>query len=292
MTTNFSSDGFDLDALPNAGDGNDAVVYEVGGSAVVEEKPKQQEEQAAEEEQPEEEVSPIARAEELKAQGNEEFKKQNFLEAHDMYTLAIEACPGAKGDEIIELRDQFDDQERDRLYERQRQRRDQKPEGEKEKPDETTPPEKPNEYQAPPHPHGKELSIYHCNRAACKLHLENYQEAVKDCDIAVLLRPDWSKAYVRRSTAQEKLEHTDLALTDAKKALTLDPSNKNVKTTVARLQKLEDERLEQLKEETMGKLKDLGNSILGNFGLSLDNFSAVQDPNSGSYSISFDQGKK
>ena len=48
-------------------------------------------------------------------------------------------------------------------------------------------------------------------------------------------------------------------------------------------------RLEQLKTETVDKLKDLGNSILGNFGLSLDNFKAVQDPQTGSYSISFDQ---
>ena len=44
-------------------------------------------------------------------------------------------------------------------------------------------------------------------------------------------------------------------------------------------------------EETMAKLKDLGNSLLGNFGLSLDNFGTVQDPSTGSYSISFNQNK-
>ena len=38
-----------------------------------------------------------------------------------------------------------------------------------------------------------------------------------------------------------------------------------------------------------GKLKDLGNSILGNFGLSLNNFQTVQDPETGSYSINFQQ---
>lgn len=38
-----------------------------------------------------------------------------------------------------------------------------------------------------------------------------------------------------------------------------------------------------------GKLKDLGNTVLGKFGMSLDNFKAVQDPSTGSYSINFQQ---
>ena len=38
-----------------------------------------------------------------------------------------------------------------------------------------------------------------------------------------------------------------------------------------------------------GKLKDLGNTVLGKFGMSLDNFKADKDPNTGSYSINFKQ---
>ena len=36
-----------------------------------------------------------------------------------------------------------------------------------------------------------------------------------------------------------------------------------------------------------GKLKDLGNMVLGKFGMSVDNFKAVKDPATGSYSINY-----
>jgi hypothetical protein len=44
-----------------------------------------------------------------------------------------------------------------------------------------------------------------------------------------------------------------------------------------------------LKQTHTDTLKGFGNTILGKFGLSLDNFKAEKDPDSGSYSIQFVQ---
>ena len=106
-----------------------------------------------------------------------------------------------------------------------------------------------------------------------------------------MLNPNYVKAYIRRMICYEKMDKTDHALNDAKAALAC-PNNcismkqkTEIRNHIHRLQKIEDARMEKMKEETMGKLKDLGNSILGNFGMSLDNFKAEKDPNTGSYSI-------
>jgi hypothetical protein len=52
-----------------------------------------------------------------------------------------------------------------------------------------------------------------------------------------------------------------------------------------RLEKLHEEKMQKMKDEALGKLKDLGNSILGAFGMSLDNFKMEQDPATGSWSV-------
>lgn len=130
-------------------------------------------------------------------------------------------------------------------------------------------------------------SICYGNRGICFLKLGKYEETIKECTKALELNPSYMKALVRRGEAHEKLEHYEEAIADMKKVLELDPSHDQAKKALRRLQPLAEEKREKMKEEMIGKLKEMGNSVLGRFGMSVDNFKAVKDPNTGSYSISF-----
>ncbi|XP_073155885.1 uncharacterized protein [Henckelia pumila] len=132
-------------------------------------------------------------------------------------------------------------------------------------------------------------SICHANRAACFSKLGNHEETIKECTKALELNPTYMKAVLRRAEAHEKLEHYEESIADMTKVLELDPSNDQARRTIIRLKPLADEKREKMKEEMIGKLKEMGNSILGRFGMSVDNFKAVKDPNTGSYSVSFQQ---
>ncbi|XP_075652446.1 uncharacterized protein LOC142622796 isoform X2 [Castanea sativa] len=141
---------------------------------------------------------------------------------------------------------------------------------------------------APDMPSSSELrSICHANCAICYTKLGKYDQTIKECTKSLELNPTYMKSLVRRGEAHEKLEHFEEAIADMKKILELDPSNDQARKTIRRLEPLAAEKREKMKEEMISKLKDMGNSLLGRFGMSVDNFKAVKDPNTGSYSVSF-----
>lgn len=74
-------------------------------------------------------------------------------------------------------------------------------------------------------------------------------------------------------------------MTEAKAIHEKDPDYIGIKGEMITLERLEKEKLEKMKDEVLGNLKSLGNSILGNFGLSLDSFKFNQNAD-GTYNIS------
>lgn len=293
MTDSFASEGFDLDAAANA-DGIIEIGMTSGSSR------DGQKAGGADEELPD----PMETAESHKQRGNDHFRNKEWKEAFEWYTRAIQATPGVTGEEMMTMKKAYEDEEAKRWREALNEYEKDRENG--------TEPQKRAEFEPPHHEFGEKLAVYHCNRAATSLQISQdvkedatntdgppsaFEEkrptphhlgwAIRDCSIAILLNPKYTKAYIRRATAYERCQDTENALKDAETAYSHDRTNRAVGQQVDRLKKIEDERLEKLKTETLGKLKDLGNSILGNFGLSLDNFNAVQDPNTGSYSINF-----
>ncbi|CAH0489056.1 unnamed protein product [Peronospora farinosa] len=132
-------------------------------------------------------------------------------------------------------------------------------------------------------------AVYFSNRAACLLRLGRTEESVDECTQAVTLSPTYVKALLRRAEAFEKLDKLEEAVADFDAVLKIDPTVRTAAQGRERLQKIVHERQEKMKAEMMDKLKGFGNTILGKFGLSTDNFQMVQDPTTGSYSINFQQ---
>ena len=138
-------------------------------------------------------------------------------------------------------------------------------------------------------PESSERAVFFANRAACHAKTGQHQLVVDDCTACLELQPEYSKALLRRAVAREALDQPTEAFEDVKRVLEFDPESKEGKAMRPRLEAASTARIEQQKEEMLGKLKDLGNSVLGNFGLSLDNFKAEKNPDTGSYNISFNR---
>ncbi|KAG8729206.1 hypothetical protein FRC11_009282 [Ceratobasidium sp. 423] len=130
-----------------------------------------------------------------------------------------------------------------------------------------------------------------CNIGACCVKLGDHEGAVKACTEALADDPNYIKALQRRASSNEAIG-TWSALASAESDYTtlldlLPPSSKApVRLTLARLKPRVQEAKEKETAEMMGKLKDLGNSLLGRFGLSTDNFQFT--PNGqGGYGVNF-----
>jgi tetratricopeptide (TPR) repeat protein len=137
----------------------------------------------------------------------------------------------------------------------------------------------------PPSKNAEMLSIFLSNRAACFAALGEWDMVIDDCNWARDLNTLHVKALMRRSQAYEKLDKIEDALADARRVQEIDPTWPTIGSIVSRLQAQHNKKMEELKAEALDKLKDLGNSILGNFGMSLDNFKFEQDPKTGAWSM-------
>ncbi|CAO1636303.1 unnamed protein product [Sympodiomycopsis kandeliae] len=131
------------------------------------------------------------------------------------------------------------------------------------------------------------------NVAEGRLRLEQWRLAIEACDQALSITPRHIKSLSRRATANEQLNtHSSLskALQDLETLSTdsnLPPSQlPSIKKSISRVKEKESQAMEIEKQEMMDKLKGLGNTLLGKFGLSTDNFKFEQNQ-SGSWGMKF-----
>ncbi|KAJ7900048.1 hypothetical protein B0H14DRAFT_2331670, partial [Mycena olivaceomarginata] len=139
----------------------------------------------------------------------------------------------------------------------------------------------------------KARAVLNANIGACFVKLDDHKQAAEACTEALLDDPNYVKALQRRAASNEKINSWS-SLTAAQEDYTtllkiLPPSNPQIKE-IERSQHLLKPRLEAAQKaetaEMLSKLKGMGNSILGNFGLSTDNFKF--EPNGqGGYSMNF-----
>ncbi|RKP39837.1 hypothetical protein BJ085DRAFT_24001, partial [Dimargaris cristalligena] len=143
-------------------------------------------------------------------------------------------------------------------------------------------------------PSTEDLNMSHLynNMAACHLKLDEYEHAVEACTDSLRHQPRSEKALYRRAKANEALA-TSSSLAAALKDYRViadqpDVSSdthsfctRQVTTLPARISRTQEEE----KDKLLGQLKNLGNSLLGKFGMSLDDFQTQQDPTTGATSV-------
>ncbi|BEI82812.1 hypothetical protein CcaverHIS002_0306800 [Cutaneotrichosporon cavernicola] len=134
------------------------------------------------------------------------------------------------------------------------------------------------------------------NLGAVYVAQEEWKQAVDACTSAIKMDPGYLKAVHRRAVANDKIgswSSLSSALEDYNTLVTklppTSPQLREAKRALATLPGRIAAQQEKEKDEMLGKLKDLGNSLLGKFGLNTDMFKFDEQPGGG-YNLRFEQG--
>ncbi len=133
--------------------------------------------------------------------------------------------------------------------------------------------------------------ILNCNKGICFNKLNDYDKALDCFKEALRFNKDYSKALCNKMLLLHKKEEYLEAYEDFKRLKDLDyklwENYRNMENELAYKAEIQKKKMT---DEMLGKLKDMGNTILGKFGLSLNNFQMT--PNGqGGYSIQYNNNK-
>ena len=137
----------------------------------------------------------------------------------------------------------------------------------------------------------EQCCILNCNKGICFNKLNEYDKALESFKEALKYNKDYSKALCNKMLLLNKKEEYLEAYEDFKRLKTLDynlwENYRNMENGLAYKAEIQKKKMT---DEMLGKLKDVGNTILGKFGLSLNNFQMT--PNGqGGYSIQYNNNK-
>jgi len=96
------------------------------------------------------------------------------------------------------------------------------------------------------------MLVAHLNLAMCHLKVGASYEAMQACDEALKLEPNNEKGLFRRGSAHINLQNFDLALSDFKAVLAVDPQNKAAQGQVAQAVRRQKAALEREKSTYAG----------------------------------------
>ncbi|KAL8290073.1 hypothetical protein RQP46_003012 [Phenoliferia psychrophenolica] len=232
----------------------------------------------------------LDRSTQFKVQGNDLFGKGNFESALESYREGLVELPVRTAVSVVKGKGKAD--EEDELVTAVEEVSLEEKKGE-EKEEEGEAPEEVKE--------GEEVelrelrAVLFANVAACLIKLERWKDAVQACDDALEDNPTYIKALSRRATASEAIgswSSLSSALSDYKTLSTLPGITplvaKSVKLAETRLPPLIAVQQDKEKDEVLAKLKELGNTVLGKFGMNTDMFKFAEQPGGG-YGMSFER---